>query len=127
MTVPMPWWSVRSVALTASRDRKSTRLNSSHVEMSYAVFCLKKKQAVGAVAVGPRPSLGKVVRHLEGSDDPAWKNLGAVMRSVSEMRLARLCFSPSGGQQIDAEGWRTVFTLGGLTLPDTPTGREDYS
>src|SRR5438874_5313523 len=31
------------------RDRKSTRLNSSHVEISYAVFCLKKKKmtAVG--------------------------------------------------------------------------------
>ncbi|HEX8006556.1 MAG TPA: ATP-binding protein [Trebonia sp.] len=84
-------------------------------------------QAVGAVAGGPRPSLGKVVRHLEESDDPAWKNLGAVMRSVSEMRLARLCFAPSGGQQIDAEGWTTVFTLGGLTLPDTTTGRDDYS
>src|SRR5690606_40744688 len=27
----------------ASLDRKSTRLNSSHVKMSYAVFCLKKK------------------------------------------------------------------------------------
>src|SRR5690349_23027780 len=27
----------------AERDRKSTRLNSSHVEISYAVFCLKKK------------------------------------------------------------------------------------
>src|SRR5690349_23429915 len=26
-----------------SQDRKSTRLNSSHVETSYAVFCLKKK------------------------------------------------------------------------------------
>src|SRR5690349_22676110 len=26
-----------------ARDRKSTRLNSSHVEISYAVFCLKKK------------------------------------------------------------------------------------
>src|SRR5699024_12540739 len=26
------------------RDRKSTRLNSSHVSISYAVFCLKKKQ-----------------------------------------------------------------------------------
>src|SRR5438874_10614107 len=25
-------------------DRKSTRLNSSHVEISYAVFCLKKKK-----------------------------------------------------------------------------------
>src|SRR5690349_22048171 len=28
----------------ALRDRKSTRLNSSHVEISYAVFCLKKKK-----------------------------------------------------------------------------------
>src|SRR5690606_40957326 len=28
---------------TAIRDRKSTRLNSSHVKISYAVFCLKKK------------------------------------------------------------------------------------
>src|SRR3989454_7097233 len=29
---------------TASRDRKSTRLNSSHLVISYAVFCLKKKK-----------------------------------------------------------------------------------
>src|SRR5258705_7277977 len=28
---------------TRSRDRKSTRLNSSHLGISYAVFCLKKK------------------------------------------------------------------------------------
>src|SRR6266576_2671586 len=28
-------------------DRKSTRLNSSHVEISYAVFCVKKKKRVG--------------------------------------------------------------------------------
>src|SRR6266540_7140997 len=27
-----------------SRDRKSTRLNSSHITISYAVFCLKKKK-----------------------------------------------------------------------------------
>src|SRR5436309_11374329 len=27
------------------RDRKSTRLNSSHVKISYAVFCLKKKKS----------------------------------------------------------------------------------
>src|SRR2546430_6505964 len=27
----------------ASKDRKSTRLNSSHSQISYAVFCLKKK------------------------------------------------------------------------------------
>src|SRR3989442_2024980 len=31
-------------AFWASRDRKSTRLNSSHVRISYAVFCLKKKK-----------------------------------------------------------------------------------
>src|SRR5690606_26877831 len=30
-------------AATAESDRKSTRLNSSHVKISYAVFCLKKK------------------------------------------------------------------------------------
>src|SRR5699024_12160928 len=29
----------------ARRDRKSTRLNSSHVSISYAAFCLKKKKA----------------------------------------------------------------------------------
>src|SRR5256885_6617859 len=32
-----------SARLTADRDRKSTRLNSSHLVISYAVFCLKKK------------------------------------------------------------------------------------
>src|SRR5204863_9519722 len=31
------------VAINGVEDRKSTRLNSSHVEISYAVFCLKKK------------------------------------------------------------------------------------
>src|SRR3712207_7134746 len=31
-------------AVAASTDRKSTRLNSSHANISYAVFCLKKKQ-----------------------------------------------------------------------------------
>src|SRR5690606_41451090 len=30
-------------ARSAAQDRKSTRLNSSHVKISYAVFCLKKK------------------------------------------------------------------------------------
>src|SRR5438874_7428176 len=30
------------VAIRRRKDRKSTRLNSSHVEISYAVFCLKK-------------------------------------------------------------------------------------
>src|SRR5438132_9015654 len=33
----------RPVVRAAERDRKSTRLNSSHTVISYAVFCLKKK------------------------------------------------------------------------------------
>src|SRR5688500_19969482 len=33
------------LALLYDRDRKSTRLNSSHLVISYAVFCLKKKTA----------------------------------------------------------------------------------
>src|SRR5438874_5256443 len=36
--IPHMWFSWISL------DRKSTRLNSSHVEISYAVFCLKKKK-----------------------------------------------------------------------------------
>src|SRR5690554_7331744 len=35
---------VRSVMRSPVLDRKSTRLNSSHVRISYAVFCLKKKK-----------------------------------------------------------------------------------
>ena len=84
-------------------------------------------QAVASVAGRERPSLGKVIRHLEESADPASKNLGAVLRSMSEMRLARLCFAPSGGQQIDAAGWTTVFTLAGLSLPDVAVSRDDFS
>src|SRR5690625_6502459 len=33
-------------AMVSSQDRKSTRLNSSHVAISYAVFCLKKKNDI---------------------------------------------------------------------------------
>src|SRR3712207_7323927 len=39
-------WSVGTAPLRrlSSKDRKSTRLNSSHANISYAVFCLKKKK-----------------------------------------------------------------------------------
>src|SRR5207253_10580450 len=49
--VPQPRHHVaRAIAIDrlvqAQRDRKSTRLNSSHVAISYAVFCLKKKKKI---------------------------------------------------------------------------------
>src|SRR5437667_8309364 len=39
-------WATKSedTALPRGADRKSTRLNSSHITISYAVFCLKKKK-----------------------------------------------------------------------------------
>src|SRR5438132_5749090 len=39
----------RAMSFAEARDRKSTRLNSSHTVISYAVFCLKKKNFVSRV------------------------------------------------------------------------------
>src|SRR5436305_9849578 len=41
---PKPCYLFALVAGDLKADRKSTRLNSSHVRISYAVFCLKKKK-----------------------------------------------------------------------------------
>src|SRR2546426_7856887 len=46
------WVGTASVSIAAGSDRKSTRLNSSHLVISYAVFCLKKKKYnTGAVVL----------------------------------------------------------------------------
>src|SRR5437868_12539571 len=52
----------------AGEDRKSTRLNSSHVSISYAVFCLKKKNI-------PQSS-------------PRHQNLSVVLRSSPSISIA---------------------------------------
>src|SRR4051812_21318281 len=41
----------------AVEDRKSTRLNSSHMSISYAVFCLKKKKGLALRLLRPLPHL----------------------------------------------------------------------
>src|SRR3989442_8491076 len=54
-----PPWGVLVAAVstaTEGRDRKSTRLNSSHVRISYAVFCLKKKTEQRNVHGLPQPA-----------------------------------------------------------------------
>src|SRR2546422_8352948 len=40
---------------TSGKDRKSTRLNSSHGYISYAVFCLKKKKKIDESIVSNQP------------------------------------------------------------------------
>src|SRR3989449_4312361 len=56
--LPPMWYATHCVgpmlALTRATDRKSTRLNSSHGYISYAVFCLKKKKTVPATDRCPR-------------------------------------------------------------------------
>src|SRR2546428_8558302 len=42
------WLCLPFAALVVGLDRKSTRLNSSHDQISYAVFCLKKKKNTDA-------------------------------------------------------------------------------
>src|SRR5437660_2368300 len=49
-----------------ARDRKSTRLNSSHVAISYAVFCLKKKKE----AERPRTRSWRARDRSNGADQP---------------------------------------------------------
>src|SRR5437868_12657461 len=49
----------------SDRDRKSTRLNSSHVSISYAVFCLKKKKKLHESPVARRHPAGSRAPSLE--------------------------------------------------------------
>src|SRR3989442_11123870 len=55
-----------SVHHEARLDRKSTRLNSSHVRISYAVFCLKKKKIADDVRIACE-ILGDVKRNRDVS------------------------------------------------------------
>src|SRR3954462_1259014 len=60
-----------SSALQTSADRKSTRLNSSHTIISYAVFCFKKKRRIRGVVelvVGDR--VLRLAEYLRGSRFP---------------------------------------------------------
>src|SRR5436305_10017914 len=52
---------------TGRQDRKSTRLNSSHVRISYAVFCLKKKKNTQLTS-SITPSLHVTTKHTQNSD-----------------------------------------------------------
>src|SRR5436305_12010546 len=54
-----------SKQLPTARDRKSTRLNSSHVRISYAVFCLKKKKKNSHPYTTHLPSQTRVILHTD--------------------------------------------------------------
>src|SRR5438876_8867974 len=51
----------------AGRDRKSTRLNSSHPSISYAVFCLKKKKTTKSTRLNPLHDIQLQLHNLSPS------------------------------------------------------------
>src|SRR5690554_7201767 len=65
---------VGTPAFFIASDRKSTRLNSSHVRISYAVFCLKKKK--------------KTQKHIKNSKN---KKIRSTIVHVWSQRLVILC------------------------------------
>src|SRR5690625_6115986 len=86
---------------SSARDRKSTRLNSSHVAISYAVFCLKKKDisvklVAGGATVDTQFALLPMLLHLlritpqhplEGDNTQRIRTLGCGARASHRMRL----------------------------------------
>src|SRR5258708_7688999 len=89
-------------------DRKSTRLNSSHQIISYAVFCLKKKKKLikcalartRAVAGGPHPHAGGAHGRTSeiSSDDATPRHAARRSRSRQHSRSASGCASVSSAQ-----------------------------
>src|SRR5205085_3947576 len=90
-------WADRSKA--AGEDRKSTRLNSSHSQISYAVFCLKKKRvdlaggpahhpgAAGAPSAGVAAPARARLLHLP----PFAERSGAGGRGARTVQAVRVC------------------------------------
>src|SRR5256886_3293726 len=63
--------------MAGEQDRKSTRLNSSHSQISYAVFCLKKKKKNGITvvgAVGYISTTGMRIRHQIRQHLAVWRD-----------------------------------------------------
>src|SRR5690349_24255212 len=60
---------IPQISFQIGEDRKSTRLNSSHVEISYAVFCLKKKNKDSVFKVMPAETRVLCATHpVHGTD-----------------------------------------------------------
>src|ERR1035441_5944870 len=79
-----------TTSATTGLDRKSTRLNSSHLGISYAVFCLKKKDLLHRIAQQFR------TRHRGGDCDvrhPPWRRLRRRDRAAG-----RIFFTDAPGQ-----------------------------
>src|SRR5688500_19538940 len=90
-----------STSAKKSLDRKSTRLNSSHLVISYAVFCLKKKRNPQAVASGIQG-----IRRMDGYHKPG----------LHEDRSGGRGRAPGTAPSCDKAAETSVDTVEGLLL-----------
>src|SRR2546427_7119280 len=74
---------------SSTRDRKSTRLNSSHSQISYAVFCLKKKKntTLLSLILGPRRPSRLHVRLLHRDQIPSEPSADQCIRRPAGLML----------------------------------------
>src|SRR6266513_2881657 len=85
-------------------DRKSTRLNSSHASISYAVFCLKKK----SIRTKKKDSAGDFLRlSLAAERDPPHQLLGGGRRQLG----GHLGFNVARGDFFDGAPTTGIYTL----------------
>src|SRR5256884_749921 len=85
----------RQKQVESDRDRKSTRLNSSHGYISYAVFCLKKKKTThdASLVMPSAPRHATVPLQLDPASNfvastttvasPAWRMAGSVVSGAA--------------------------------------------
>src|SRR6266566_8985157 len=66
-------WSSRALARQWPADRKSTRLNSSHLVISYAVFCLKKKKITHSATTVEK--INDAIYYVENEDGGTARNV----------------------------------------------------
>ncbi len=71
------------------------------------------------VIQGERPSLGKVVQELRGSNRQAARDLGTSLDLIASLPLAGLCFAPAGANldSVSIDSGLTVITLLGMDMP----------
>src|SRR5690606_39331873 len=69
------FWGAQSHAILPYEDRKSTRLNSSHVKISYAVFCLKKKKVERTTDTGKTVEYNAMIHHIINRSTPCAERL----------------------------------------------------
>src|SRR5690625_1706150 len=83
----------RITSVPIDKDRKSTRLNSSHVAISYAVFCLKKKTVnnVGHIDLSAQ---GKGTRHDSAVASPAPHSLSNYIPPLLSVSLSHATATP---------------------------------